>query len=405
MITKTIIASSRNGVDLHVEVDQPAYGEPKAFALFSHCFTCSSELGIVRNFSKTLVQKGIGVVRFDFTGLGKSQGSFEASNFSSNVTDILDVYQFLEAYKVKPTILIGHSLGGTATLLASSFLKDQIKAIVTIGSPSEPDHVAHLFGEEISKIKSEGQAQVSIGGRPFFIQEQFITDLKNHNLQSIVSKLKIPYLIMHSPQDTIVSIDNAAQLYNFAHHPKSFISLDHSDHLLSRKQDATYAAEVMTSWVSKYVDYEIEPHIQLSEDHQMIGHIVLGDGFETMLQTQNHTLLADEPKEIGGLDLGPAPYDLLNSALAACTVMTMKMYADRKKWPLKEAFVYINHSKIQDPENENTNDKIDFFTKEIKLVGELDEKQRARLIEIAAKCPVQKTLTNTIHIKTTEINE
>ncbi len=402
MNTKNLEIPGSNGT-LNAKLELPADGKVKQCAIFAHCFTCNSNLGVVRHISRTLTVQGIAVLRFDFTGLGKSEGDFADTNFSSNVTDLIFVHEYLKANYKNPEILIGHSLGGAAVLMAASKLPD-IKAIVTLGAPSQPEHVRHLFNQSLPTIEEVGEAEVSIGGRPFKIKKQFIDDLEENNLPSIVKNLKRPYLILHSPQDTVVGINNAAELYQNAFHPKSFISLDGADHLLSKKQDAIYAANMIASWVTRYFPEETEQTKRISTNgEQVVAHLNTEDNFTTEIFTPNHHLIADEPPSIGGDDLGTSPYELLNASLGACTVMTIKMYAKRKGWDLKEVFVYLSYAKKHAEEFGVEGDnagKIDHISKKITFVGNLDEKQRERLLQIASKCPVHRTLVTPTIIET-----
>ncbi len=389
---------------LSARLELPADEKVRTYAIFAHCFTCTSNLSVVRHISRTLTMNGIGVLRFDFTGLGKSEGDFADTNFSSNVSDLITVYNYLKDNYEEPHMLIGHSLGGAAVLMAAAQLPD-IKAVVTLGAPAEPEHVQHLFKESIEEINRSGEAEVNIGGRPFKIQRQFIEDLQNHDLLSIVKKLRRPYLILHSPQDKIVNIDNASKLYLAAHHPKSFITLDGADHLLSEKDDAIYVAEMISTWATRYLDPMPEVKPLSTEGEQVVAHLNLHDSFTTRIYTPHHHIVADEPLSFGGNNLGPSPYELLNASVGACTVMTIKLYAERKKWDLKEVFVYLTYAKKHvdelDVETEVMG-KIDHISKKIKFVGDLDDQQKQKLLEIAAKCPVHKTLGNTVLIETKE---
>jgi putative redox protein len=300
-------------------------------------------------------------------------------------------------------MLIGHSLGGAAVLAAAAHL-DSVKAMVTIGAPAEVDHVTHLFADGLEEIEETGSAEVNIGGRPFRIKKQFVEDLRSRNLLETINGLKVPYLIMHSPQDTTVSIENAAKLYHAAFHPKSFISLDGADHLLTNKVDAVYVADMIGTWAGKYFP-ELDQELISTKGEQVVVHLDLENNFTSEVFTPHHTLIADEPNAVGGDDLGPSPYELLNAALGACTVMTLKMYAQRKGWDLREVFCYLTYSKkhADDLPQEKDSDlvgQIDHIQKTLEFIGDLDDKQRERLKQIASKCPVHKTLTSTTIIDT-----
>lgn len=392
------------GIELHASLELPANEKPWRYALFAHCFTCSSDLSAVRNISRELANYGFGVIRFDFTGLGRSKGEFNDSHFSANIQDLLDVSAYMKEHFQAPSLLVGHSLGGAAVLLAGNQLPE-VKAIATIGAPSETDHVEHLFSSAREELKHNETTQIKIGGRIFSIDAGFLEELDNNSVKATLKKMRKALLIIHSPQDQVVSIENAKDIYNNAFHPKSFISLDGADHLLSKKEDSVYAGKMIGTWVDKFLPVKELLKIDIKGE-QVVGHLDLEeDHFTTTIQTTKHTIVADEPTNVGGDDFGPSPYELLNSALAACTAMTLKLYAERKKWPLEEVYVYLSHSKkhVEDLKSVQ-NEKIDVIEKKLKLVGNLNASQLDRLKEIASKCPVHRTLI-TKTVITTEIIE
>ncbi|MBL6449916.1 alpha/beta fold hydrolase [Fulvivirga sp. 29W222] len=402
MNSKQVHFENNKGQRLSARIELPVSGKPVAYAIFAHCFTCSKNLSAVVNISRALTSNRIAVLRFDFTGLGESEGEFSETNFSSNVSDLNTAAEHLSANYQAPTIMIGHSLGGAA-VLASATSIDSIKAVITIGAPADPIHLKKLFKESIKEIKAKGEATVSIGGRDFKIKNQLLNDLQHADTHNNIGQLKKALLIMHSPQDTVVSIDNAQKIYKKAHHPKSFITLDGADHLMSRKEDSIYAGNVIATWASRYIDISREE--PLSTDKQVVCQTG-DDGFTTQIQAGDHPLLADEPTSVGGSNLGPTPYDLLMAGLGACTSMTLRMYADRKKWPLEEVRIHLQHSKVHQLDCEGCDDgsaKLDQVTREIELFGDLTKEQQERLMEIADKCPVHKTLHAGVQVKTSLI--
>jgi putative redox protein len=403
MKNRKIEIINSNGENLSAHLELPADKKVKQYVIFAHCFTCSSNLSVVRYITRELTNYGFGVLRFDFTGLGNSGGDFKDTNFSNNLEDIETVNNYLIENYQAPTLLVGHSLGGAAVLIAASKL-DNIKAVATIGAPFDTKHVTHLFKNGIDEINTKGKAEVSIGGRPFIMKKQFIDDLEKHSVKSSLARLKKPILILHSPVDKVVSVDNAANIYQHAFHPKSFISLDNADHLLSDKKDSLYAAKTIGTWAERYL-LDNEPTVEKvhTKGEQVVAYWSSENNFTTQISNGKHSIIADEPEEVGGDDFGFSPYDLMNAALGACTNMTLKLYANRKGWDLKEVYTYLTHSKkhITDSKQEtNKLGRIDHITKKIELHGNLTNEQKERLKEIASLCPVHKSLQKEIVIDT-----
>lgn len=393
---------NKEGLLLSAKLELPADTHPHNFAIFAHCFTCTKNINAIRNIVNALTEAGFGVLSFDFTGLGESEGDFADTNFSSNVEDILSAGEFLAQDYKAPSLLIGHSLGGAAVLVAASRM-DNIKAIATLGAPSEASHVQHLIQSSAATIEKEGMAEVDLGGRKFTIKKQFVDDLKHQSSRKVIAGLRKSLLILHSPQDATVGIENAAEIYTAAHHPKSFISLDGADHLLSKKEDSMYAGRMIATWAERYL--HIEESVNLMTEYQTVALIKNQENkFLTQIQTGKHHLLADEPEDVGGDDMGPSPYQLLTSALGACTAMTVRMYADRKGWGIEELKVYVNHDKRHSDDCidcESESSKIDHFDRLLEIEGDLDDSQLKRLLEIANKCPVHRTLESEVKVITT----
>lgn len=390
---------NQNGEILSGILDLPTE-EPVAYALFAHCFTCSKNLRAASNIARALNDERIAVLRFDFTGLGQSEGEFADTNFSSNVGDLLAAVDFLDRKHGDVSILIGHSLGGTAVLQAAPQVETAV-AVVTIGSPAEPTHVARMFGGHEDSLRERGEAEVDLGGRPFLVKQQFVDDLEQHDVKGTIGKLHKALLVMHAPLDNIVEIDNAAELFVAAKHPKSFVSLDSADHLLTNDDDSRYAGQVLAAWASRYL-----PHADHGEPFRVAAGEVVArtytDGFKTDVRAGRHTLVADEPRSVGGTNAGPSPYDLLSAALATCTSMTLHMYAAHKKLDLESVTVRVKHGKIHavDCEDcESDSGRIDEFQRSIALQGSLSEAQRQRVLEIADRCPVHRTLEGEIKIR------
>ncbi|MFY0677462.1 MAG: alpha/beta fold hydrolase [Neptuniibacter sp.] len=393
--------SGHNGATLAARLDLPS-GTPVAYALFAHCFTCSKDIPAARRIAQRLSSLGIAVLRFDFTGLGHSGGEFANTGFSSNVSDLLQAADYLREKYSAPQLLIGHSLGGAAVLAAASSIPEA-KAVVTIGAPAEPEHVLHNFSHKVSDICDKGEDQVELAGRTFTIKKSFIEDIAAVSLEQHVSQLKKALLVMHAPLDETVAIDNAAQLFQMAKHPKSFVTLDDADHLLTRAEDAEYAAEMISSWAQRYIAVSLLP--KMMQVPEGITRVIEADpnSFTQDISAGGHHIVADEPVSYGGKYLGATPYQLVAAGLGACTSMTIRMYARQKKIPLDSVQVDVSHSKVhaQDCEDCQTNNgKIDQFERNILLSGSLTAEQRKRLLEIADRCPVHKTLESEIKIVT-----
>ncbi|WP_422348365.1 alpha/beta fold hydrolase [Flagellimonas sp.] len=383
-----------DGQTLVGRLELPADQHPHSYAIFAHCFTCNKNLLAVKNIGKALTSHGFGVLRFDFTGLGESDGDFADTNFSGNVGDLVAAAEFLKDNYEAPTLIIGHSLGGAASIFAAAQIPS-IKAVATIGSPSNPVHVKHLLHSGVDEILATGKAVINLSGRDFTIKKQFLDDLETKSLPETAKALRKPLLIMHSPQDDTVGIKNAEEIYMAAHHPKSFVSLDGADHLLSKKEDSIYAGNVIAGWAMRYMGPVENQEPKLKTKHQVVASLDAEDGFTTQMKVGRHYMVADEPESFGGNDFGPSPYELVSAGLSACTVMTIQMYSKRKGWPVNNVEVHTSYSKTHalDCENcEQDSAKIDTFHREIRLSGDLDEKQKARIMQIADKCPVHKTL-------------
>lgn len=394
--------AGHDGQMLAARLDRPEVGAPLAVAIFAHCFTCSKDLLAARRIAQRLVARGIAVLRFDFTGLGHSQGEFANTDFSSNVDDLVAAAAFLEQRGQKATLLVGHSLGGAAVIAAAEKLPG-IKAIATIGAPFEPAHVVHNLGSSVEAIERDGEAMVNLAGREFLIRRSFIEDLNKQQQTQRIAALKRPLLVMHAPGDDVVEVSNAAQIFMAASHPRSFVSLDDADHLLTRAQDAEYAADVIAGWASRYLDLAV-PKVQASAPEGVTRTIEADpEGFRQDIVTGPHHLLADEPLSYGGTDLGFTPYQLLSASLGACTSMTVRGYARRKKIPLEAVVVDVSHDKIHADDCadcENSNGKIDQFQRVLHFTGDLSEEQRAALLAIADRCPVHKTLEANARVMT-----
>ena len=395
------------GAILAARLDTPDT-PPRAWAIFAHCFTCSKDTKAAAHIARALAASSFGVLRFDFTGLGGSGGDFSNTHFSSNVDDLVAAADWLRAEHGTPALLVGHSLGGAAVLAAAHRIPDA-RAVATLGAPFDPAHVTHQFGDDLKLITEQGQATVTLAGRPFTIKRAFLDDLGGQAQGERIRQLRRPLLVMHPPQDRVVSIDNAAAIFKAALHPKSFVSLDGADHLLNREEDARFAAVVIAAWASRYLlaaaatpasDATAEAAIEAG----WMEVVETGNGvFTSTVRTGAHRWLADEPASVGGSDAGPSPYDLLTAALGTCTAMTLRMYARQKGLPLDRVRVRLKHSKIHAGDCEHCETKagrIDRIEREIELLGPLDGAQRQRLLEIADKCPVHRTLHGEVDVPT-----
>ncbi|MGE3194548.1 MAG: alpha/beta fold hydrolase [Microbacteriaceae bacterium] len=393
------------GTPLAGRLELPA-GEPSAYALFAHCFTCGKDAIAATRISRALTAAGIAVLRFDFTGLGQSGGDFGNTNFMSNVEDLVRAATFLATTRRAPSILIGHSLGGAAVLAAAAAIPD-VRAVVTIGAPADPGHVLGLIGHQLAGLGSSESVEISLGGRPFRVGRQFLDDLDSHSQHERIANLPTALLVLHSPTDQTVSIDNAREIFDAAHHPKSFVALDGADHLLTQAADAEFAADMIAAWVKRYV-----PSLQ-TEVLADTGSVDLEPGtvrvtengtgpYGQTISTAGHTILADEPEPIGA-GTGMSPYDLLLAGLGACTSMTLRMYAQRKKWPLDRVEVTLKHSRVH-AEDCATCDTAPSVMEQIERTivvhGELSDEQRDSLLAIADKCPVHRTLHNNVNVLT-----
>jgi len=371
----------------------------RCYALFAHCFTCGKDIAAASRIARALTEKGIAVLRFDFTGLGNSDGDFANTNFSSNMQDLVAAANFLRQEYQAPTLLIGHSLGGAAVLSMARRVPEA-KAVVTIGAPHEAKHVAHNFSASLTEIQEKGHAEVSLGGRSFLIKDQFLKDLEDQEGGEL-AQLKKALLVMHAPLDETVSIAEAEKIYHEAKHPKSFISLDDADHLLSRKQDAEYVAEAIAGWASRYIPEQESEHRPVKKGHVLVeekNHV-----FTQHISSDSHYWLADEPTSVGGANTGPDPYEHLLAGLGACTSMTVRMYAARKGLPLDHVKVELKHSRDYHKDCEACGENgavIETIERQVTLEGDLTDAQRQRLLEIADKCPVHRTLHSVLKVET-----
>lgn len=404
VITETAEFPGSDGHTLSARIERPASGPIHGWALFAHCFTCGKDFVAARRISRALAGCGLAVLRFDFTGLGASGGEFAATTFSSNVADLVAGAEWLRRNRGVPRVLVGHSLGGAAVLAAAGEIPE-VAAVVAIAAPSDPGHVRRHLGDAVDEIEREGRAEVSLGGRDLAIGRDFLDDIERWDLLARVRALRSALLVFHGPLDTVVSIEHARRLFEAARHPKSFVSLDDADHLLTGAADSDYVATVLAAWVSRYLP--AAAHAASEERELAAGEVEVRENgrgtFANDIRAGRHVLPADEPESAGGNDSGPSPYDYLLAGLGACTSMTLRMYARHKKLPLEHVAVRLRHAKVHADDCadcEHTEGKIDLIERRIAIRGDLTDEQRARMLEIADRCPVHRTLTGQIEIRT-----
>ena len=401
-ITQKFEFQSPQGHTLAGRLDLPLVGKPVAYAVFAHCFSCSKDFAASRNIAVRLAAEGIATLRFDFTGLGHSQGEFANSHFRANVEDLVTAIQAMGEAGMAPSLLVGHSLGGAAVLQATAKL-EQIKAVAVIGAPYDPQHSTARLNGDLDAIRANGQGEVEIAGRAFTITAEFLDSMKPQALDETLARLRAALLILHAPLDSYVGVENATSIFLKAKHPKSYHSLDQADHLLTKPADAEFVGETIATWAKRYLPLA-DPPATPSDSQVFVSETGVGK-FQNLVTSAHHSMIADEPKSYGGLDSGPGPYDFLMAGLGACTSMTIRMYAERKGWPLEGVSVALDHAKVHanDCEScETTTGKIDQITKRIELEGpQLSAEQRQRLLEIADKCPVHRTLHAEVEVLTT----
>lgn len=396
---KKVNFTTKDGFELSGVIHFPEHRVTQAYALFAHCFTCTKNINSAVNIANALADEGIATLRFDFTGLGASKGDFADTSFTTNVNDLIDAAEFLREEYEAPQIIVGHSLGGTAILAASKNIPSA-KAVATIGSPASPEHVLHQLEPELETLKQEGQATVHLAGRPFTFKQDFVDDVYNHKID--YRDLGKALIVMHSPIDDTVSINEAETLYKSALHPKSFITLDKADHLMSKTEDSMYAGHVLASWARRYIEVKEKTEIPEADDNVVVA-AQTSEGFLNHVNANGHEFLADEPERLGGTNLGPTPYDYLSTALGTCTAMTLNMYARRKKLDVSKVIVNVSHDKVHAEDCEHCKDKtakVDQFVRTICIEGDIKPEQRQRMLEIADLCPVHKTLHSESIIKT-----
>lgn len=405
--------TNRNGTSLSGVLHQAA-GNPRGYALFAHCFTCGKNIRAAVHIADALNARGYSVLRFDFTGLGQSGGEFADTDFSHNVGDLEDAARWLADNHEAPALLVGHSLGGTAVLAAAARLPS-VRAVATVNAPAEAEHILHHLQDDIDSIEQDGEAQVKLAGRPFRIKKQFLEDVRGQTIRAQLADLRRALLVLHSPVDTTVDVQQATQIFTAARHPKSFVSLDDADHLLSREADAVYAAGVIAAWAERYLPalapggaWPVVPAATREPDGSVTACAAVADGFLSLLDVDGHPLVADEPADLGGGNAGPDPYDFLSASLATCTAMTLNFYARREKIPLSANRVTVRWDRIHASDCadcDSEDGRVHEFQRQIELQGDLSAAQRQDLLRIADKCPVHKTLEAEIKVRSQLVDD
>jgi putative redox protein len=373
---------------------EPPATTPRGWAIFAHCFTCGKDSLAATRISRALARTGIGVLRFDFAGSGMDGPAPRHPMYATNIGDLVAAARAMAQAGMPPSLLIGHSLGGTAALEAARELPD-IAAIATISAPADVEHVLTLFAtDDLRRMEADGEADVLIAGRPFTIRRAFLDEVKARDIDAHVSALRRPLLVLHAPLDTVVGIEHASRLFRAARHPKSFVSLDQADHLLTKPDDANYAASMIAAWAGRYLPPLVADVPQLEPAHGVSATETRAGALQVEIRSGQHRLLADEPVSVGGLGSGLSPYELVAAGLAACTAMTMRLYANRKGLPLERAGVIVEHMKMPGM------DPADRFTRTVTLEGPLDQSQREKILAIGDRCPVDLTLMRGSDVRT-----